>query len=886
VVASGTRLGPYEIEAPLGVGGVGEVYRARDTRLGRTVAIKVLAPVASGLERRQRLEVEARALSHLNHPGICTLYDIGTTEGPGEPLTYLVMELVDGETLEAVLKRGPLSWEQALTYGVQIAEALAAAHRTGIVHGDLKPGNIMVTKSGVKLLDFGLASERRDPAPAAPDQVTRTMAIVPGPSITGTLQYLAPEQIEGNASDERTDLFACGAVLYEMLAGRRAFEGQTPAAVVAAILRQEPPRITSLRPGVPARIDRVITACLAKDPDARWQSAADLAQELRWVGSESDTGRQASRRDWWGWAAAAVALLVGAAIGLALRDYFRQPTAPGPLTRTSVLLPEDLRFPPSSALGGVGRFAISPDGQRLAFVAIDSAGNQMLWVRALDSLTAMPVPGTEGASSPFWSPDSRRIAFIAQGQLKAVDPGSGVPVVISTSAYNATGVWGNGIILFTQSAQSPIVAVSDAGGTPKAVTTLDKKSGDIIDRNPYFLPDGRHFLYVAVAARQGGTTGPRAIYVGSIDPHDTPDPLVYTGASIAKYSAGQIVFVRENMLMAQPFDPGTFTLSGDPRPIAEGVELTAPGSASFNMSKTGALVYQSAAGESSQLMWVDREGREIGRIGDPGRYGDVDLSPDGRQVAVSILDPVTNTRDLWVIDVTRGVRTRLTNDRAADDMAPVWSPDGTEIVFASNRRGHFDLYRKPASGLGDAQLVYGDPAEETPGSWFEHSLLFWSFGGGNGTRLNVLPLDGTPQKATPFLGPPVTQGVFSPDGRNVMYTSTESGQQEVYVVPYPDAARRWQLSTAGGSWGRWRHDGREAYYASRDNRLMAVTISGPPTDLQVDRPRPLFEIRPGGRGSFYGVVPDGSRFLVNAFRETSAGTSLTIVQNWSTAPAP
>jgi Tol biopolymer transport system component/predicted Ser/Thr protein kinase len=884
VIASGTRLGPYEIESPLGVGGVGEVYRARDTRLGRTVAIKVLAQVADGTERRRRLEVEARALSHLNHPGICTLYDIGSDEHAGAPLTYLVMELIDGETLESALKRGPLSWAQALTYGVQIAEALAAAHRAGIVHGDLKPGNIMVTKSGIKLLDFGLASERRQATTAPPDQVTRTMAIMPGPAVTGTLQYLAPEQIEGNASDERTDLFACGAVLYEMLAGRKAFEGQTPAAVISAILRQDPPPIASLHASVPARVDRVVGACLAKDPDARWQSAADLAQELRWVGSEgAAVARTAARHSWWSWTAAAVALLIGTAIGLAVRDYFRPATPAGPLTRTSVLLPEDLRFAPTGPLGGVGRFAISPDGRRLAFVAIDSSGNQRLWVRSLDALTAMPIPGTEGASSPFWSPDSRRVAFIAQGRLKAVDPSGGMPAVIASAAYNATGAWTDGTILFTPSASSPLAAISDTGGMPRLVTKLDPKSRDVIDRNPYFLPDRRHFLYVAVAAHEGGTTGPRAIYVGSLDDHDTPDPLIMNTGSIAKYSDGQLVFVRDNMLMAQPFDASRFVLSGEPRPIAEDVELTAPGSATFSLSTTGALVYQNAANDGSQLMWLDHEGHELGRVGEPAQYGDVELSPDGQQVADSILNPVSNTRDLWIVDVTRGIRTRLTNDRG-DDVMPVWSPDGAEIVFASNRRGHFDLYRKRASGLGEAQLILGSNAEKYPNSWFGQSLLFRIFGAGvDGTRLDTLSMSG-PSQPTTFLGPPATQGVFSPDGHAVMYTSPESGRQEVYVVPYPSPSSRLQLSDGGGSYPRWRHDGHEVFYASRDNRLMAVTLSGTPTDLHADQPRSLFEVRPGGRGAFYAVSPDG-RFLVNAFRETGPGTSLTIVQNWRTPPA-
>jgi Tol biopolymer transport system component len=881
VISAGTRLGPYDIEAPLGSGGAGEVYRARDTRLGRAVAIKVLNTAGvDAAALRERLQREARAISQLAHPHICTLFDIGVTP---DGVSYLVMELIDGETLDQAIARAPLPLPQAIAWGSQIADALGAAHRAGIVHGDLKPGNVMVTRGGVKLLDFGLASERpRVTAAAEPDQVTRTTVIAPVTGVTGTLQYLAPEQIEGQSASERSDIFACGAVLYEMVTGAKAFTGQTPASVIAAILREEPPAVTTVRPDAPAGLERLVQACLAKDPADRWQSAADLARELRWLDTVPREGRriEASRPAWLMWAAGTAAVLLIAAVLLLAREYLKPPPRdPGAVARTSVLLPDGLQFPAGSTLGGVGRFAVSPDGRRLVFVGVDTSGNQMLWLRPLDALSATPLPGTAGASSPFWSPDSESIAFVAQGQLRAITLPGGEPRVIATSAFNATGTWSGDTILFTPSPVSPISRVPASGGTPRPVTRLDKEAGDVVHRSPSFLPDGRHFLYVAVAARTGGTT-PRAVYVGSIDEQDGPARLLLESGSTAKYADGYLVSLRENTLVAQPFDPARLSLSGDPRIIADQVELSGVASATFGFSDTGALVYQTSNG-GSQLVWVDRQGRPGDPVGEAGHYGDLELSPDGRQVAVSLLDPTVSTRDVWLVDLARGVRTRLTTDRA-DDVAPVWSADETRIAFASNRTGHFELYQKAASGIGADERIGGADGEGYPSTWApDGGLLFWTF---VGRELGVLRMVGQTPAETWIGG--ASQATVSPDGRWALYVSGETGRPEVYLTSYPAHDWRTQVSIGGGLWPRWRADAREVYYTGRDNKLMAAALAMRGARLAVGATNPLFDVRPVGRGLFYAPSADGEKFLINTLHDASAAATLTFVQNWRVSLQP
>ncbi|HYJ93225.1 MAG TPA: protein kinase, partial [Vicinamibacterales bacterium] len=733
----------------VGSGGMGEVYRARDTRLDRTVAVKVLkASLAHDPEFRERFEREARVISQLNHPNICTLHDVGQ-EGA---IDFLVMEYVEGETLAARLARGQIPLDQAMAYGIQIAEALDRAHRQNIIHGDLKPGNVMLTKTGAKLLDFGLARQLPAAVPQVSDSMTGAFTMSASP-VLGTLPYLAPEQLEDKRPDARTDIFSLGAVLYESVTQERAFPGDSYAAVIAAIMRSQPPSMAVMRPA-PAALDRAVATCLAKDPDERWQNAGDLARELKWIAAGGSLGpvaapesRRAPRLRLW---IAAIVVLALSTIVLAITILRVRTPAATTVYRTSILLPEGLLFPGAGQLGGIGRFALSPNGRRVVFVASDPEGNVRLWVRSLDSLTAMSLPGTDGAGSPFWSPDSSMVGFVAQGQLKTVDPSGGTPTTI-TPAFNVTGSWSSAnIILFTPSPVSPLHAVPATGGTPRPVTTLDASLGDVLHRNAFFLPDGRHFLYVAVSARTGETTGARAVYVGSLDSSESGRLLIDHGSSVA-FSNGHLVFLRDNRLVAQPFDLDRFELTGDPKPITEQVELAGPSSTPFSLTESGVLAYQPASGPGSQLVWLDREGRRLGTLGEPADYGDIVLSPDGRRAAVSVLDAAVNTRDIWVFDISRGVRTRVTFD-PSDDVAAAWSPDSTRLVFASNRAGHFDLYRKAAAGIGNDELIFQDESEKYPTAWSPdgRSVLYWTFGS-EGAQVRLLTL--AAESSTAFVGP-------------------------------------------------------------------------------------------------------------------------------------
>ena len=882
MLTPGTRLGPYEIQILVGSGGMGEVYKARDTRLDRTVAVKVLkASLADDPDFRERFEREARAISQLNHPNICTLHDIGEAGA----INYLVMEYVEGETLAARLAREEIPLDQAIAYGVQIAEALERAHRQGIVHGDLKPGNVMLTKTGAKLLDFGLARQLPALAPQASDASTRALPMSAAP-VLGTLPYLSPEQLEEKRADARTDIFAFGTVLYEVVTRQRAFPGDSHAAVVAAIMRAQPPSMAAIRAATPPVLDRVVATCLAKDPDQRWQNAGDLARELKWIGSGAATShagtapirRAAGPRIW----IAVASVLAVTTVVLAVLAFLRRP-AEGTLYRTSILLPERLLFPGAGQLGGVGRFALSPDGRRVVFVASDREGNVRLWIRPLDALSAMPLPDTDGAGSPFWSPDSLMIAFVARGQLKTIDPSGGTPLTLAPS-INATGSWNDqNQILFTPTPASPLNVIPATGGTPRPVTILDQSLGDILHRNAFFLPDGRHFLYVAVSARSGETTGARAVYVASLDSSE-PGRLLIEGGSSVAYAEGRLVFLRENRLVAQPFDVNRLELTGEPKPITEQVELAGPSWTPFSVAKSGLLAYQPASGPGSQLVWFDRAGRQLGTLGEPADYGDIVLSPDGRRAAVTVLDSTVNTRNIWVFDISRGIRTRVTFD-PADDVSPTWSADGTQLVFASNRMGHFDIYRKSASGVGTEEVVFKDDSEKYPIAWSPdtRSILYWTFGP-EGAQVRLLRLDD--RTSTTFIGPPANPARISRDGRWAVYYSNESGRSEVYVVPFPKPSERTQLSNAGGSLPQWRGDGREVFYLGPENKLIAVSLEERGGELEAAAPHALFDVRPAGPRSFFDVLPDGQRFLINSPRSESLSSSITLLQNWTRLSPP
>ena len=884
----GQRIGPYQLTSKIGAGGMGEVYKARDTRLDRTVAIKVLpAHLSDDPHARERFQREARAVAALNHPHICTLHDVGSLDpssGSGQAMDFLVMEYLDGETLAERLAKGPLPLHGALQYAIQIAGALDEAHRQGITHRDLKPANVMLTTVGTKLLDFGLAKLR----PAVGGVVGMSAAANVSPSLTrrgtilGTLQYMAPEQLEGKPADARTDIFAFGALLYEMLTGKKAFEGASQASLISAILSSDPPPISLLQPLSPPALDRLVLKCLAKDPDERWQSAHDLTSELQWIAeSELHTAvaapgvdaqaRSRSRTQWYGWIAAAVFLAT--TLGVAGAMYLRRAPVDTRVYRSAFLPPANTDY---AAIFRNSLLALSPDGRRLAFVAPDANGRIVLWVRELSALAAQPLAGTEGAAGPFWSPDSRFIAFSAAGKLKKIDASGGpaIPLCDTNSSY--PGSWGrDDVILFTSANYRPISRVPAAGGTPTLATTLDTKDGELWHAFPFFLPDGRHFLYAAAGDPTSG------VYVGSLDSPDRTRLL--DSFANAQYASGFLVFPRAGTLMAQRFDATRLALSGEAMAVAEYVNFNrgVPPTgtlAAFVVSDTGVLVFE--ASRTSRFVWFDRAGKQIGILGDPARYQSmVHFSPDGTQASVVATDS-QEAENVWLFDVARDVRTPLTVSGRASQ--PIWSPDGQRVVFASQ----LDLYQKLSSGEGAEELLLASDVRKAPESWSPDGrfLLYATRGTTRSTSLTnspdlwVLPLFGD-RKPFPFIESPFFEAgsQFSPDGHWLAYNTNESGQSEVFVVPFPGPGARVRISTAGGDNARWRRDGKEIFYLA-GNTLMAAAVTANGSRFDVGAVQRLFEV-PMVDGYWpYDVSPDGQRFLVNTLE--GAVAPLTIVVNW------
>jgi eukaryotic-like serine/threonine-protein kinase len=801
-LTAGSRLGPYEVVSLLGAGGMGEVYRARDTRLERDVAVKVLLPGRdTSEEMRQRFEREAKAISQLSHPHICALYDVGTHEGT----QYLVMEFLEGETLASRIEKGPMPFDRLLAGGIQIAEALDRAHRQGIVHRDLKPGNVMLTKSGVKLLDFGLA---RTLAPqGGPTSLTSlpTMA-QPAPltqkgTVLGTFQYMSPEQLEGAEADARSDIFAFGAVLYEMATGRKAFEGKSQASVIGSILKDEPPAVSSLAPMTPPALDRVVAACLAKDPGDRIQTAHDVGLQLRWIaegGSQAGVPAPAVARrrgrESLAWGLAAAGFLATALLSLAL---FFAPREPARIVRSSLPAPEGTTFwlEPNTP----GPAVISPDGRRVAFAAADSEGGVLLYVRSLDSAQARALPGTEGAQYPFWSPDSRSIAFFTPGKLRTIELSGGSPQTLCDAVEGKGGAWSpSGVIVFAPGPTQALLRVPARGGEPAPVTTLDAARGDDSHRHPRMLPGGRRFLYLARRQRAGSEGN--LVVVGSLD--GDPEKVLVRSPAAAVFASGQLLYLRDTTLMARPFDPDRLELAGEAAPVAEGVLMPALGTAVavFSASEDGVLLYQAARGHLfPSLRWFGRDGTPDGSLGEPADYGDVALSPDDRQAAVSIRDPATGTHDLWILDVAHGVRSRFTFD-AADERMPVWSPDGASLVFSSNRRGRYDLYRKALHGSAEEETVVESDLHKRAASFVDagRGLLYAESGAEKGIvfRTVVFEAGRKPEvwRSADFLDIP---SALSRDGRWLPFSSEESGRWEVYVTSFPGGGRKWQVSSKG-----------------------------------------------------------------------------------------
>jgi Tol biopolymer transport system component/predicted Ser/Thr protein kinase len=879
-LSAGTRLGPYELLAPVGAGGMGEVYRARDTRLERTVAIKVLPPhLASSAESRQRFEREAKTISQLSHPHICALYDVGNQDG----VEFLVMEYLEGETLSERLLKGALPFDQVLRYGIEIADALDKAHRQGIVHRDLKPGNVMITKSGVKLLDFGLAKAiAPTSSPAQLTSFPTQAALTHEGTILGTFQYMAPEQLEGREADSRTDIFAFGAVLYEMATGQKAFSGRSQASLVAAILEREPPPVSTISPMTPPAFDRVVRTCLAKDPDDRWQTAHDVMLELKWVAEGGSAAElpapvvaKRRNRERLAWIAALVFFLSTLALAF---QYLRRPAAllARPV-RLEVAAPLDTQF--------AGAVAVSPDGSQLAFTALSSDGNVALWLRSLESVAARSLPGTEGASQPFWSPDSRSLGFFAGGKLKTIELSGGTVQTLSEASWDPRGgAWSrDGIILLSPSFQGPLFRIPATGGELTQATVLDAGRKEQTHRFPSFLRDGRHFLYYA---SPGSGEEPGEILVGSLDKMQ-PRRLLQSSSFAVFGEPGYLLFARGKTVLAQAFDPDRFRLTG--RPVAVAEQVASSGAISgfrvFSVSATGVLVYESGIVRANRLVWLDRSGREVGAIGVAGSYYAPRLSPDGSRLAAVRTDIDGTNGDIWLTDFARNVTSRFTFAEA-DENNPIWSPDSKRLFFSSSREGVSNLYHALSDRPGSEELLLRTSAwkvadDVSPDGRF---LVYETTDPKRRVDLWILPLSGdrtpSPLVATPF-GEFAAQ--ISADGRWIAYTSNESGRDEVYAQAFPSLGGKWQVSTAGGGAPRWSRDGKQLFYFGSDGRLMVADVRLTPS-FESGPPAPLFKVplleSPDRQ---YDVSPDGTRFLANVLSGTTTVKPLTVVLNWSAA---
>jgi eukaryotic-like serine/threonine-protein kinase len=887
-LTSGTKLGPYEIQSPLGAGGMGEVYRARDTRLDRTVAIKILAThLSSSPELKQRMEREARAISSLNHPHICQLYDIGSQDGTD----FLVMEFLEGETLAERLRKGAMPLNEIFKVGIAVAEALALAHRQGIVHRDLKPGNIMLTQGGAKLMDFGLAK------PLGPQTAGVASGTIPSftavatlsgasplsplttaGSIVGTIQYMAPEQIEGKEADARSDIFAFGAVLYEMATGKRPFQGKSQISLASSILENDPEPISALKPLTPTAFEHVVTTCLQKNPEERFQTAHDIKLELQWIAADRPVAASAAlppsashKGERLGWAAAVLAAIVlGAAGGM----FIYRPAQSARATRTVINPPDKTTLNLTGDTAGPP--VLSPDGTSIAFAATGAEGARALWVRPMNSVEARALPDTNGAIFPFWSPDSRSLGFFADSKLKTIELNGGSVQVISDAQLGRGGAWGpGGVILFSPSPSAPLMRVTASGGTPTAVTTMDATQYTS-HRWPFFLPDGKHFLYLAIH-HDPSKSANNTLYFASLDGRESR-PL-FTSRSNAVYANGFLLFARGDQLMAQPFDPTKGTLSDEPRILVKGVmNDVSTWHMDASASDDGLLVFGSGENADLQLVWMDRSGKQVGTIADKfaNLQGAV-ISPQGDRVALQI-DAGEN--DIWVLDLARKVRTRLTFGPIANT-SPVWSPDGKWIAYSSDRNGRYSLYRKPADGSSAEELLLTTDEQTTiPSDWSPNGkyLFYWHLiAGGPAREIWALPLEG--ERKPRLVVPRGSSARLSPDGHWLAYSSGESGVVEVYVVAFDGGQGKWQVSSNGGAQPQWSADGKELYFTDSNFTLFAVPVKAAGGALQFGAAQALVS-NTSAPQAFYDVAPDGKRILLDRVAQ-QVSQSVTVVTNFT-----
>jgi eukaryotic-like serine/threonine-protein kinase len=886
-IAIGQQLGSYEIVAHIGAGGMGEVYKARDTRLNRTVALKVLpSHYADNTEMKGRFEREAQAIAAINHPNICVLYDVGSQDG----IAYLVMEYLEGQTVAQRLEKGALPFDVALKIGIQIADALDKAHRHGVVHRDLKPSNVMLTKSGAKLLDFGLAKLKQDAPVGTLSALPTNAAMTEQGTILGTFQYMSPEQLEGREADGRSDIFAFGTLLYEMVIGKKAFEGRSQASLIAAIMHVDPPPLTTQQPLAPPMFDRVVRKCLAKDPEERWQTARDLLTQLNWIveggtqiGFPPQVSTERQKRNWLlqAWALLATALLFAATAALGF-IYFRP-----------VKQADEVRFNmPVPPMPSPFLLSVSPDGRWIAFEAAIGGNPRTLFLRPMGSTTAQQLAPIEGTNTTlFWSPDSRHVAFFAGGRLKKIDVAGGPPqnVCDVPTGGPLQGTWNaDGVIIFGST--NGLYRVSAAGGEPTKITSIDQSLGEVGHRLPYFLPDGHHYLYLAGS----NDTTKNFIYVGSLDSQERKRLLMVNSMPVYA-EPGYLLFNREGTLFAQPFDAKRLEFSAEPIRVADEIAWSpADGRAAFSASQNGVLVYRtgSSLGALMQLRWVDRTGKEVGKVAMPGPYFGIDLSPDGKRIAVHRHDG-SASGGIWVVEPDGATMSRLTFDPPKHYSSPIWSPDGSRILFGFQRNGKSALATKLADGTGNEEMLVESDVRKLPMAWSADNKFILYYVGENGGDVWMLPLNGD-RKPLPFLQSPFSEAhpQVSSDGKWIAYRSAETGRSEIYIRP-AQGEGRWQVSTDGGFYPRWRRDGKELFYMSSAStgKMMAADIRVIGSSLQVTAHRVLFDsdyvgYAHGGEPYHpYAASADGQRFLIPTSNVTAdpSSTSLAVVVNWTAA---
>jgi serine/threonine protein kinase len=892
----GTTLGRYEIHSLIGAGGMGEVYLARDPKINRDVAIKVLPSAFSeDKERLARFEQEAQAAGALNHPNILSIYDVDSVNGT----TYVVSELLEGETLRDMMGNTPMAVRRAINYALQAAHGLAAAHEKGIIHRDLKPENLFVTADGrVKILDFGLAKLIETNGEGISTELPTRKINTSAGAVMGTAGYMSPEQLRGRSVDPRTDIFSFGTVLYEMLSGKKAFQRDSAADTISAILREDPPDLTESNSNVNPGLERVVRRCLEKNREERFHSASDLAFALESLttvhnfesGTAIMTAESAehavpkkSYRNWIIWALAG--LFAATLISLVSLYFVWRPAQA-----------QTLRFtipPPDKFTMGEAP-AISPDGRRLAFVVIGTEGTPVLAVRSMDSLENTILSGTDTANFPFWSPDGRSIGFFAGGKLKRVDASGGPVQTLADASGDARGgSWGpDGTIIFTPNVLTPVMKVASTGGAVTEVTRLEEKKLTS-HRWPQFLPDGRRFLFYG----RGPDMASEGIYAGSLDSAEvkfivaTRMLATYVKDSVGK---GHLAFMQEQTLVLQPFDAATLTLSGEPTPLVSGVlgypsEFGPTAYSAFSFSNDGKLVYKSGGKQISQPGWYDRSGRLLETVLQPGLYHEPSLSPDAKKVVFGKSDD--GSQDLWIYDFERKTNTRFTFDPAAD-VSSTWSQDGATIAFSSNRSGHFSLYRKSANGGGSDEpllILQNDGFADDFSPDGKYLLFEYNSGAEFKFDIWLLPLTGEakpqPYIQTPFLE---SHSQFSPDGKWIAYSSDESGRAEIFVQPFPATGGKWQVSMGGGDQVQWRQDGKELYYISADRKLMAVPINTAGT-FEPGQAAPLFQTAvpvtnlTDDRNHFVSTEI-GQKFLINTVVDGALAAPLTVVVNWSLEP--